>query len=219
MGWLERWEFDSTPPLSQSGVSPRLLRHLVGAFGLRFGARALVVAAEDEAFARVFSDLGIDTVAVSPADSIAGGDDGGPFDLVLVHADNPSFANLRDPSTVQAATEWKAAVKPGGAIVLLAEREADGRPAGHALSCYRSLLARFPGNVECEEIAAGTLWQRLRGDVTDPGWFATAWRAPREASDRGTLALPEIFAGEAASERACCTRAARWTASRSRAAA
>lgn len=225
MGWLERWEFDSTPPLSHAGVPMRLLRHLVGACELRFGSRVLEVAAESDGFGPVFAELGIDAVALSPSDARRGDgsprvdDDGRPFDMVLAHGEHPFFANLRASHTLAATREWASRVKPGGAFVLLASRDADGRPAGHALSCYRGLLARFAGTVECEEIPAGTLWQRLRGDVTDPGWFATILRVPHDAAHGGTLALADVHSAESASNRACCTRAMRWTVERGRAAA
>ncbi|MEX0715686.1 MAG: hypothetical protein WD066_03830 [Planctomycetaceae bacterium] len=225
MGWLARWEYDSTPPLSHAGVPMRLLRHLVSACELRFGSRVLEVAADSSGFAPVLIELGIDTVAASPtdgrrADGTPGlDDDGRGFDLVLAHAEHSFFANLRASHTLAATAEWAARVKPGGAFALLASRDADGRPAGHALSCYRSLLARFPGTVECEEIPAGTVWQRLRGDVTGPGWFATILRVPEDAAHGETIAWPDIHSSESPPDRACCSRAASWSAERGRAAA
>lgn len=225
MGWQDRWELDSARPVEQFGVPLRLLRHLVASCNLRFGARVLEIAASEPVFAPAFAELGIETVELSPDDSGRADDhlpplvcDGEKCDLVLAHAAHPFFANLRAPRTVFAAAEWAARINAGGAFVLLASRDADGRPAGHALSCYRSLLSRFAGTVECEEISDGTLWQRLRGEAADQGWFATILRVQRDMPPVQALPLSQQSVHESA-DRACCNRATLWTAARGRAAA
>ncbi|MEX0704946.1 MAG: hypothetical protein WD069_22795 [Planctomycetales bacterium] len=222
MAWLERWELDSTPPWPPSGVSLRLLRHLVSACHLRFGARVLEVAATAPGFAPAFADLGIETVELTPGDACRGDGtmpaeerDARGFDLVLAHGGHPFFGNLRARPTVAAVSEWVSRLKPGGALVLLAARDADGRPAGHALSCCRGLLARFSGTVDCEEISEGTLWQRLRGEAPEAGWFATTLRLPHD----GAVLVPDFPLHEPVQDRACCARAVLRSADRGRAAA
>lgn len=188
---------ESAELVEHSGVPRKALKTLLVGNGLCPGSRVLVVGGTNVAFLRCLDGLGLLVTGfesnasrlaqlrrTEPLLDFRGG---APretaylpehaFDLVLVR-DHPAYnGSLAALEPLRTTSDLLAALRPNGALAVLDSSQSPSVPGvrRHALNCFASHLAVFPGNARHETTSDGPvlkLWSRGMAPPSTPFWIA-----------------------------------------------
>jgi SAM-dependent methyltransferase len=165
--WLQHLQSKTAERLAQTGLSRRVLRHLIFTHNTGIGSKILDVGCGSGELVLFFNQLGFKATGVDESvscinqarklapnapfhctmvdETIPSFDP--PYDLAIVRAHEPYVKNLFTAGPLRTTANLLSLVRPGGHLVFVVQQDvsAQSQDPMHARDCYVSHLSAFPG--------------------------------------------------------------------------